>query len=110
MAATFKNFELAHRKYNLANFGLLPSGQNLDWIETNLGVAGAPTEEVPTGTKNGVNTVFSVTNVTYARSFVIKNRTVLNEDDGDYTIAAGVLTLAEAPESDDSILFLGWTA
>lgn len=110
MASTdFKNFELATRLPNIVDFGLLPTG-DLSWIATNFNFGGSPYEEVPAGTKDGVNTSFTVLNQTYARTLVLKNRLVLNESDGDYTLVGATLTFAEAPESDDSILFWGWVS
>lgn len=105
-----KNFELAHRKFNLAGFGLLPANQDLSWIETNLGVAGAPYQEVPIGTKDGVNLVFSLSSSGFTRSMVIKNGRVLADSQGDYTLVGSTLTFTEAPYADDTILFRGWTA
>lgn len=110
MASTdFKNFELAHRKANIVNFGLLPTG-DFSWIDTNLGVAGAPYEETPIGTKDGSNVTFSLSSSGFLRSAIFRNQLVLTEEQGDYTLVGSTITFDEAPESDDTILFWGWTA
>ena len=56
----FENFMAASRKRNLRPFSLLPSSSDISWIEDNLSTAAAPTRETPSGTINGVNNVFTL--------------------------------------------------
>lgn len=105
-----KNFELAHRRVHLIPFGLLPEGTILDWIETHLGTAGAPYTEDPAGVQNSVNTSFTLSASGFIQHLIIKNRTVLTEEHGDYTLVGSTITFAEAPHADDTLLFWGWTA
>ena len=107
----FKNYALSTRKPDLIDFGMLPDGTDLSWIDSNIGAAGAPYEASLSGTKNGVNLEFTIpVSSTFLRTIVFKNRTVLTEDSGDFTLVGDTLTFAEAPESDDYLLFWGWTA
>lgn len=105
-----KNFQLASRKPDLINFGILPVGYPLDWIETNLGAAGAPYQVAPSGTKDGVNADFELGAEDFIASVVILNGLTLSETLGDYSISGTTLTMGASfiPQSGDSLMFHGW--
>jgi hypothetical protein len=71
------------------------------------GAGAAPTwaAEVPGGTINGTNTVFTLVNTPIINSqFLFWNGLALFPGAGDYTISGSTLTLTIAPQVDDTLI------
>lgn len=93
-------FDAANRKRNLHRFGLLGRGRSLNFIDD------APGAESPielTGTKDGVNVVFTAPN--FAALYLNGRRL---KEGLDYTVtpsttAISQVTFTEAPLADDTI-------
>lgn len=104
-----KNFELASRKPDLINFSILPAGYDVSWIETLLG-SGSPSTLALTGTKDGVNRVFTIPDSGFSAHYILRNTQVLTEDLGDYALVGSTITFAVGvePQADDTLLFWGW--
>jgi hypothetical protein len=60
--------------------------------------------EVPTGTKNGSNTTFTLANTPAANKEVLYINGVRQKRGMDYTIAGNTITMAAAPKSTDDLL------
>lgn len=61
-------------------------------------------KEVPSGTKNGINTIFNLTSVPITNSeYVYVNGMLMSGSGVDYTLSGGTITFIIAPQSTDII-------
>lgn len=75
-----------------------------------LQASGYVCREVPSGTKNGSNTTFTLANTpTSGTEMLFRNGLLLIAGSGNsYTISGGTITMAIAPQSDDALYCTYW--
>ncbi len=68
--------------------------------------------EIPSGTKNGSNTIFTIANtpVTGSEMLFVNGQLMDAGAGNDYTISGTTITLAVAPLSTDKLLITYWKA